>query len=266
MTPLQYTSKTVATAESNISKWSKEEARIVEAAAAVVTEQLMKKSKARAWFPKAERELYVLYLAKRKSGLKVSTLWFCIIMAGLIEKLYPEDDRRKTCKASWRWASKWAKKNNISKRRRSNSKNESVEERLPKIRRFHKKLQALMQDPAPVSRSSPAASSGGGRGASPETPSGGSGGAVQRGGASGAGGSEGAVQGGGASGAGGAAGVVQGTGASGEVSVHADSKYGRFPLKLRKNVDQVCRRELRLVGFRCLWVSLTLLCWTRWVS
>lgn len=89
MTPLQSTAKTVGTAESNISEWSEEETQIVEAAAVKVTGQLIKKSKARAWFPRAERELYNLYLATRKRGLKVSTLRLCTIMAGLIEKHYP---------------------------------------------------------------------------------------------------------------------------------------------------------------------------------
>ena len=75
MTPLQFTSKTVGTAESNISKWAKGEAQIVEKAAANVTRDLMKNHRPRAWFPKAERKLDVLFRAKRKKDLKVSILW-----------------------------------------------------------------------------------------------------------------------------------------------------------------------------------------------
>ena len=86
MTPLQFTAKTVGTAESNISKWAKGEAQIIEEAAAVVTQDLMKNHRARAWFPKAERELHVLFRAKREKGLKVSTLWLCVAMTGLIKK------------------------------------------------------------------------------------------------------------------------------------------------------------------------------------
>ena len=86
MTPLQFTAKTFGTAESNISKWAKGEAQIIEKAAAVVTRDLMKNHRARAWFPKPERELHVLFRAKRKRGLKVSTLWFCVTMTGLIKK------------------------------------------------------------------------------------------------------------------------------------------------------------------------------------
>ena len=66
MNPLQITSKTVGTAESNISKWAKGVAQIVEKAAANVTRDLMKNHRPRAWFSKAERELHVLFRAKSK--------------------------------------------------------------------------------------------------------------------------------------------------------------------------------------------------------
>ncbi|CAN0416842.1 unnamed protein product, partial [Laminaria digitata] len=87
-------------------------------------------------FPKSEQGLYDLYMAKRRKGLKVPTLWICTTMAQQVKKHYPDDARRRTFKPSWRWARKWAAKRNISKRRRSNSKNQSVKERLPKIGRF----------------------------------------------------------------------------------------------------------------------------------
>ena len=127
MTSLQFTAKTVGTAESNISKWAKGEAQIIEKAAAVVTRDLMKNHRARAWFPKAERELHVLFHAKRKRGLKVSTLWLCVTMTGLIKKHYRDDPRAETFTPSWRYVEKWAKKFRVAKRRRSNSKNQSTE-------------------------------------------------------------------------------------------------------------------------------------------
>ena len=52
MTPLQFVSTTVGTAESNISQWAKGEAQIVEKAAANVTRELLKSHRPRAWFPK----------------------------------------------------------------------------------------------------------------------------------------------------------------------------------------------------------------------
>ena len=142
MTPLQFTSKTVGTAKSNISKWTKDEAQIVEKAAANATRDLMKNYRPRAWFPKAERELYVLFRAKRKRGFTVSTLWLCVTMAGLIIKLYRDDPRVETFPPTWRYVGKWAKMFRIATRWRSNSKNQSVEERLPKIQSFHKSLRS----------------------------------------------------------------------------------------------------------------------------
>ena len=66
MTPLQYASKTVGTAESNISKWAKDEDKIVENAANKITGNLMKNNRSKALFPRAEQELHKLFRAKRK--------------------------------------------------------------------------------------------------------------------------------------------------------------------------------------------------------
>ena len=131
MTPLQYASKTVGTAESNISKWAKDEDNIVEVAANKITGGLMKRNRSKPWFPRAESELYKLFRAKRKRGLKVSTLWLCVTMSGLVKQLYPDDPRAGTFTPSWRFMGKWAKKWSVATRRRSNSKNQSIEERLP---------------------------------------------------------------------------------------------------------------------------------------
>ena len=71
---VQYASKTVGTAESNISKWAKGEDNIVEVAANKITGGLMKRNRSKPWFPRAESKLHKLFRAKRKRGLKVSTL------------------------------------------------------------------------------------------------------------------------------------------------------------------------------------------------
>ena len=89
MIPLQYTSKTVGTAESNISKWAKGEALIVEKAATHVSKDLLKNFRLKPWFPLAEKKLHTLFRAKRKRGLKVSTLWLCVTMAALIRSSTP---------------------------------------------------------------------------------------------------------------------------------------------------------------------------------
>ena len=226
MTPLQYASKTVGTAESNISKWAKDEDNIVEVAANKITGGLMKRNRSKPWFPRAESELHKLFRAKRKRGLKVSTLWLCLTMSGLVKQLYPDDPRAGTFTPSWRFMGKWAKKWSVATRRRSNSKNQSIEERLPKIQRFHKALRSLMQNPAPESRRSNGAGAGRGSGDA-------SLGAGESRGAGSGGASGGASLGAGESGGAGSG------GASGEGHAHADKKYGRFPLELRANVDQV---------------------------
>ena len=128
-------------------------------------------------------------------------------MTGLIKKHYRDDPRAETFTPSWRYAEKWAKKFRVATRWRSNLKNQSIEERLPKIQRFHKSLRGLMQNPAPVPRGSNGAGAGGVSGIAPPW----------AGESAGAGSAE------------------QG----GEGHGHADKKYGRFSLNRRVNVDQV---------------------------
>lgn len=223
MGPLQFAAQVAGVPQSNLHKWAGDEAVIVGKAAEKVTSGLLRKSAKRSWFPKAEQALYGLYMAKRRKGLKVSTLWLCTMMAQEVKKHYPDDPRRLIFKPSWRWAGKWANKRSIVKRRRSNSKNESVEQRLPKIGRFLKKLRGLMQCPPPGQRAppAPAPAAAGGSGAS----------AAGGNGAAAAGGSGAAAAGGGGASA---------AGGSGATHAYADAKFGRFPLRRRVNVDQVC--------------------------
>ena len=83
-----------------------------------------------------------------------------------------------------------------------------------------------MQNPAPESRRSNGAGAGRGSGDA----------SLGAGESRGAG--SGGASGGASLGAGGSGGAGSG-GASGEGHAHADKKYGRFPLELRANVDQV---------------------------
>ncbi|CAB1100758.1 unnamed protein product [Ectocarpus sp. CCAP 1310/34] len=83
--------------------------------------------------------------AKRK--LKISTLWLTITFRKLVREMYPGDQRAAAFRASFRWARKWAKRHNLSKRRRTNLKNKSVKERRPKAQRFHRLFRKLLQEP-----------------------------------------------------------------------------------------------------------------------
>ncbi|CAB1120007.1 unnamed protein product [Ectocarpus sp. CCAP 1310/34] len=65
--------------------------------------------------------------------------------------MYPDDPRAKNFSASDRWCRKFAKRHHLSKRRRTNMKNKSVEDRLPQMKSFHRRLRQLLQEP-PVRR------------------------------------------------------------------------------------------------------------------
>ncbi|CAN0437181.1 unnamed protein product, partial [Pylaiella littoralis] len=104
MGPLQFAAQVAGVPQSNLHKWAGDEAVIVGKAAEKVTSGLLGKSAKRSWFPKAEQALYGLYMAKRRKGLKVSTLWLCTMMAQEVKKHYPDDPRRLIFKPSWRWA------------------------------------------------------------------------------------------------------------------------------------------------------------------
>ncbi|CAB1106446.1 unnamed protein product [Ectocarpus sp. CCAP 1310/34] len=146
-TPLQYLEDRLRVHYSNIVKWAKDEKAIVAAAADDVKKSLLAKQQPKRWFPEAEKRLYKMFVERRKRKLKVSTLWLMIAFRKLGREMYPGDQRAAAFRASFRWAREWAKRHNLSKRRRTNLKNKSVEERLPKIQRFHRLFLDLLQEP-----------------------------------------------------------------------------------------------------------------------
>lgn len=91
-----------------------------------------------------------MYTARRKKKVRVSTRWLTVTFKKLLAEKYPGDTRAKSFRASYRFTQKWAKRHNLSKRRKSNSKNKSVEERLPKIKVWHKRYRQLLQEPRKV--------------------------------------------------------------------------------------------------------------------
>ena len=112
-----------------------------------MTKTLLATQQPKRWFPEAESKLYELFLARRKKKLKVSTLWLTVTYRKLLQEMYPTDNWAAAFRPSFRWMRKWAKAHLLSKRRRSNSKNKSVEERLPAIQRFHRKFRKLLKQP-----------------------------------------------------------------------------------------------------------------------
>ena len=147
MTPLQYLAEKSGVAESNISKWAKDESHNVEKTSRLIVADLSRKPRANRWFPDAERKLYSLFQARRKNKQKVSTRWISVTFKKILREDHADDRRSLAFRASYRWARKWAKSHNLSTRRKSNSKNKSVQERLPKIQRWHKRFRQLLREP-----------------------------------------------------------------------------------------------------------------------
>lgn len=93
ITPLKYAAKHTGISDWNICKLSKNEVKIVEQAASSMRKNLMATSKPGAWFPKAKRVLYSMFLARRKRSLKVSTLGLSTIMSKPIKEHHRNDKR-----------------------------------------------------------------------------------------------------------------------------------------------------------------------------
>lgn len=88
-------------------------------------------------------------MAKRGYARKVSSLWLCHTITKLARGMYPDDARARRFRPTVRWASRWTKNHNVSKRRRSNSKNNNEAERSHKFRPFHRGLHILMNNRYP---------------------------------------------------------------------------------------------------------------------
>ena len=131
-----------------ISKWVSNEAEIVKEASGEVRKDLFAKQSPRRWFPEAEQQLYELFMARRKRKLKVSTLWVTVTYRTLLRDMYPDNPKEVAFRPSYRWAQRWANRHNLSKRRRSNLKKKSVEERLPQIGRSLRRFRKLIQEPS----------------------------------------------------------------------------------------------------------------------
>ncbi|CAB1117664.1 unnamed protein product [Ectocarpus sp. CCAP 1310/34] len=146
-TPPQYLEDRLKVHYSNIVSWAKDEKATVAEAADDVKKSLLAKQQPKRWFPEAEKRLYKMFVERRKRKSKVSTLWLTITFRRLVREMYPGDQRAAAFRAYFRWARKRAKRHNLSKRRRTNLKNKSVEERLPTIQRFHRRFRKLLQEP-----------------------------------------------------------------------------------------------------------------------
>lgn len=104
-------------------------------------------------FAAAEAELYAMFKARRRAGQRVQERWLVINMRKLIRTHYG-DEPAKQFKGSYGWVFRLARRHNISLRRANNHKHQSVEERLPKIKRWHARLRRRLKT-GPKSRLHP---------------------------------------------------------------------------------------------------------------
>ena len=85
--------------------------------------------------PDVEAQLIAKFKEQRKEGRRVSARWFKKKATQIAKELQKED-----FKASKGWFYMFLKRNNLSLRKKTNSKKASVVEKRPDIQRFHSKL------------------------------------------------------------------------------------------------------------------------------
>ena len=95
-------------------------------------------------FAPAEAELFSMFKAHRTRGRRVNERWLCIQMRKLI-RLHYGDEAADNFKGSYGWLERFASRFDIALRRANNSKNQSVAERLPKIKRWHARLRRRLK-------------------------------------------------------------------------------------------------------------------------
>lgn len=87
----------------------------------------------------AEEELYSMFRDERKKGKRIQERWFTVQMRKIIREIYG-DEPADRFKGSHGWLTRFGQRFQISLRRATNNKNEPVELRLPKIKRWHARL------------------------------------------------------------------------------------------------------------------------------
>ena len=88
--------------------------------------------------------MYELYREKRAVGLRVTGYFLRLEMKRVVRTLYGEESAAHF-KASKKWLYKFAMHYNMSLRVRSNKKNQSVEERAGKCKRWHARFRRRLK-------------------------------------------------------------------------------------------------------------------------
>jgi hypothetical protein len=115
---------------------------IYEKAADKILKKLCRPPTSKPKFPIMETQLHDRYKARRTRGRKVSPLWLVVTAKEIIAKEYP------TAKfmASRGWRQRFQFRHDIVLRKKTNSKSESIESRLPKMQHWHRQLRRFLQE------------------------------------------------------------------------------------------------------------------------
>ena len=123
----------------NVRKWDKNSEEIMNSTGTASKKQKTcsshRKSHAAGHFPVQQKKLYSKYRVRRAKGLRVSGMWLQAKMKTLVQADKPKNFEK--FKASDNWKQKFVKRHGISNQQKTNNKSKSIEERLPKVKRFH---------------------------------------------------------------------------------------------------------------------------------
>lgn len=98
-------------------------------------------------FPEHEEKLFEKFVERREKHRIVPRIWFRTHMKKLLKKNPPQNDEWKSFSASPGWCYNFFDRFNITKRRRSNAKSKSPQERLPQVQKFHRTVKLFRQPP-----------------------------------------------------------------------------------------------------------------------
>lgn len=101
----------------------------------------IKKKKPDPWFPKMEKELHARFTHRRRKGRKVSSRWLTFTAKSIHRKNQEAEpntsESKRVFRASPGWRIRFAARNKMAIRKKSNSRSQSVEFRLPSLRAYH---------------------------------------------------------------------------------------------------------------------------------
>ena len=94
-------------------------------------------------FAAVEERLLKLFKERRKAGRKVSAMWMKATARRFAKEIIPKEKFR----ASSGWLRRFARRNKLTPRSKTNVKLEPLSVRLPSIRHFHRGLRKLLKTP-----------------------------------------------------------------------------------------------------------------------